>query len=102
MSEWVSDEWVNLHTKDIYKEWPGGLVYGLLEKASIFDNGPMYNFLSGIFATFDGVKRTSIVGTVDANKGDYIRWNGMEADISDWPAKVVSSASLPGLFYPAL
>ena len=103
MSEWISDQWVNLHTKDIYKEWPGGLVWGLLEKASIFDNTPMYDFLTGIFNTFpDGAKRASIVGTVDANNAAYLRWNGAEADVASWPAKVVSSASLPGLFSPAL
>ena len=103
MSEWLSHKWEYLHTKDIYQEWPGGLVAGLLEKPSIFDNTPMYEFLASTFDTFpDGVKRDSIVGTVDFNKAKYLTWNGMDINHDDWPAHVVSSASLPGLFYPAL
>ena len=107
MSEWVSSKWENLHTSDIYKEWPPGgavgLVKGLFHEHSIFDVTPMYSFLTGIFDEFpDGVRRTSIVGTVDANNGEYLRWDGSKMPKEDWPTHVVSSASLPGLFYPAL
>ena len=42
MSEWLSDTWAILHTSDVYVEWPGGLIWGLLEKSSIFDNRPLY------------------------------------------------------------
>ena len=52
MSEWLSTTWAGLHTRDIYVEWPQGLVYGLLEKSSIFDNTPLYRFLAEKFADF--------------------------------------------------
>lgn len=50
----------------------------------------------------DGVQRKSIVGTVDINTAEYLRWHGDQMPISEWPTHIVSSASLPGLFYPAL
>ena len=101
MSEWLSETWANLHTSDVYVEWPGGLVWGLLEKSSIFDNRPLYQLLTDIFKTFpEGVRRTSIVGTVDINDAEYLRWDGSQCDIADWPTRVVSSASLPSLFIP--
>ena len=103
MSEWVSDKWKNLHTHDIYKEWPGGLIEGLTEKSSLFDNTPIYEFLADCFSPFPkGVARQSIIGTVDINTAKYLTWSGMESSIDDWPQRVVSSASLPSLFYPAL
>ena len=63
----------------------------------------MYEYLAGKFATFpDGVKRTSIIGTVDINNAEYLTWDGTKCSAEDWPQRVVSSASLPSLFYPAL
>ena len=40
------------------------------------------------------------MGTVDANTGDYITWRLDESDFSQVPTKIVSSASLAGLFIP--
>uniref|UniRef100_A0A7S3MN87 PNPLA domain-containing protein n=1 Tax=Favella ehrenbergii TaxID=182087 RepID=A0A7S3MN87_9SPIT len=104
MSEWLSDEWNNLRTDSIWKWWPGGPVAGFNEK-SFMDDTPLIEFLSTTFAEFpEGVKREAMVGTVDANKGEYQRWylNEIAKDkFGDLgPRACTSSASLPGLFIP--
>ena len=86
MSEWLSMMWEDLRTIDIYREWPDGLVWGLLNKSSIFDNTPLYSFLEENFRYFPGgVQRTSIVGTVDINNAEYLRFNGEDTESTiDW------------------
>jgi len=74
MSEWLSDKWVNLTNPDVWTFWPGGLIEGLTTAPSLLDSTPLVNFLNEILGEFDGVKRHTIVGTVDANTGDYITY----------------------------
>ena len=43
MVEWISDKWAHLTTPDVYVDWkPAGIVTGLLTKAGIFDDSPLY------------------------------------------------------------
>lgn len=71
MSEWLSDTWNNLHTHDVWKWWPGGLVEGF-KGQSLVDDTPLVNYLTEIYKGFpEGVKRKSMIGTVDANNAHY-------------------------------
>ena len=57
--------------------------------------------MNDTYAQFpDGVKRHTIVGTVDANTGDYVRFRLDESSPDVLANKAASSASLPGLFPP--
>lgn len=104
MSEWLSDTWNGLSTKRIWQWYPGGPLAGFKEPG-IMDDTPLIEWVRDTYKSFDNqVKRSSIVGTVDANHGHYQTWK-----IDEIPADVfeelgshacASSASLPGLFIP--
>ena len=105
MSEWLSNKWNTLSTPAIWKWWPGGPVAGFKQQ-SFMDDTPLLEFLTSTFAEYpEGVKRKSMIGTVNANDGEYKRWFldeiPLDKTISDAPKQCVSSASLPGLFIPA-
>ena len=77
MSEWLSDMWQNhLHTHDVWKWWPCGVVCGITEKQALVDSTPLLEFLSSVLGEFkDGVLRYSMVGTVNANNAEYHRFH---------------------------
>lgn len=76
MSEWLSNEWNDvLRTHEIWKWWPGGIIAGLTTKQSLVDDTPMTSFLTDILSQFpDGVVRYAMVGSVNANDGEYMSW----------------------------
>ena len=76
MSEWLSKEWNDvLRTHEIWKWWPGGIIAGLTTKQSLVDDTPMTSFLTDILGQFpDGVVRYAMVGSVNANDGEYMSW----------------------------
>lgn len=106
MSEWLSTEWNDvLRTHDVWKWWPGGIIAGLTTKSSLVDDTPLTDFLKSVLQSFpDGVKRYSMVGSVNANNADYESWRldeiPLEKQLELVPKACVSSASLPGLFIP--
>jgi len=111
MSEWLSIMWnEHLHTHDVWKWWPGGIIAGLTTKPSIVDSTPLLEYLTGILTDMsmfpEGVLRHSIVGTVNIDNGYYKRFRLDEIPkdqfATEGPKQIVSSASLPGLFLPML
>ena len=106
MSEWLSSTWNDvLRTHDVWNWWPGGIIAGLTTKPSLMDDTALTEFITTILGEFkDGVKRYSMVGSVDANTADYRSWRldeiPKESQLSLVPKACVSSASLPGLFIP--
>jgi predicted acylesterase/phospholipase RssA len=97
MSEWLSDMWAGLTTKDVWKNWPGGIFEGLLLKNGVFNSEPLLNYLQSIFDGFDGIKRWSVVGTCDSNSGDFVTFDET-TPYDQWAYAVVSSASIPAVF----
>ena len=77
MSEWLSNEWENvLRTHEVWKWWPGGIIAGLTTKPSLVDDTPLTEFIAtNLFGAFpNGVQRYSMIGSVNANNGDYKSW----------------------------
>ena len=104
MSEWLSQTWNDLRTPDVWTWWPGGPIAGFSQQ-SLLDDTPLVEFLRETLGAFpDGVSRRTLVGTVDANNAAYVTWNLDEIPKDQFlevgPHKIVSSASLPGLFIP--
>ena len=104
MSEWLQDEWNNLRTPMIWQWYDGGILEGFHEQ-SFMDDTPLIEFLRDTYTGFpDGVKRETMVGTVDANNGHYKKWFLDEIPKDQFielgPHACASSASLPGLFIP--
>lgn len=104
MSEWVSDKWANLRTKDIWHFWDDnkwhGLVHGIFDESGILNDEPLLNFMADnlSFKGKYGDGRISIVAATSANTGEEVKMSSFDLPFEDWPRAVVSSASLPGLF----
>ena len=43
-TEWLSDEWNSITTSDIWVEWPGGPLAGLVQQGAV-DNSPALAFM---------------------------------------------------------
>ena len=100
-TEWGSDLWKNLHTSDVYKNWPLSIVEGLLTKGGIFDNTPLRDYLLNMLKGFDGeFKRRITVGSIDANTGDYFQFTQDNTDFLDFAKAATASASIPAVFPP--
>lgn len=68
----------NLHTHDVWKWWPGGIIAGLTTEQSILNSAPLLEYLTALLtdtSTFPGgVLRHTIVGTVNIDNGFYKRF----------------------------
>lgn len=89
----------NLTTDQIYKEWePHGILTGL-DKAGIFNNTPLYEFLHKYIDEGYYPKRDFDMACVDAISGNYVIFD----QNTEHPIKaVVSSSSIPFVFPPQI
>lgn len=99
MSEWLVEIWLNMTAEKTYKSWPLGAIDGLFFKSGFLDNSPMLEYITSIFNSFPGFQRKITVSAVDVENGEYVTFNDNdEGDFSDFPSKVVASASVPFVF----
>ena len=98
--DWLTDRWGKLTNPDVYKDWkPAGVVTGLT-KGGIYDNSPLYDYLTNAFKELGGkIYRKITMSCVDVNDGKYITFDESSPDI---PKSSLSSASIPGVFPPAV
>mmetsp|Transcript_17322 Transcript_17322/g.29135 ORF Transcript_17322/g.29135 Transcript_17322/m.29135 type:complete len:306 (-) Transcript_17322:238-1155(-) len=96
MLDFLSESWQNLENKDVYKNWRGGPVRGVIDESGIFNDQPLTEFLDGVYKAHDyKLQRKVEVSCVDVNSGSYITFNETATDIVK---SVVSSASIPFIF----
>ena len=50
LAQWMSDLWKNLHTSDIWKDWPLGKISGMTLKGGAVDNSPLLKYLQSLAA----------------------------------------------------
>mmetsp|Transcript_7391 Transcript_7391/g.8917 ORF Transcript_7391/g.8917 Transcript_7391/m.8917 type:complete len:215 (+) Transcript_7391:1-645(+) len=98
LAQWGSDTWKNLHTSDIWVEWPLGVASGALLMPGAVDNGPLLHFLQEIVSTFDGVKRRFVMGSVNVDTTEYVQFTQDNIELWEIPDAAVSSASIPFVF----
>ena len=95
MVEFLSNQWQTLTNGDVYKDWSGGLVNGVLFHSGVYDNSPLQSYLDRIFKEKGGPKRKMVVSAVDVNSGSYVLFNETEKELT---RAIVSSASIPFVF----
>lgn len=79
MSEWVSDQWSNLRTTDIWQFWDtdkklDGVEQALFHEQGVVNDQPLLDFL---YNTLDeighyGEGRHSVVAATSFNTGEYV------------------------------
>jgi len=74
MITFLTDLWTNVYQTEVMTRWkPFGIVEGVLEKAGLFDDSPLLDFLHEKVKEYGPVKdRHLIFNAADANSGSYV------------------------------
>ena len=63
--------WRDITRKDVYKTWPGGVLYSVISEPSIFNNDPLRKYLQRQLVGRK-ILRPFGLGTFNFNTGDYV------------------------------
>ena len=89
------DVWRTITSSNVYQEYRGGLINGLLYEPSLFDTSPLKDYLHEKFA--QPIMRKISIGSVNADVGRFLRFNE-SLSREDFITSVLASAALPALF----
>ena len=98
-SEFVFSLWNSLKGNDVFENWKGGIIYGLLWEEGIFNNQPLVDFVNSQIGN-RVVKRKVSFGTADANNAEYAiyDYNATQTMPTDYVMSAIASASIPFAF----
>lgn len=83
MAQWMSDMWRGLTTKDVWQEWPLGIISGAWLMQSLLDDAPFYVFLqSAIYKFSDYARRVTITAT-NVETGEYTEFDQTNTPFRD-------------------
>ncbi|KAL4481729.1 hypothetical protein ABPG74_007818 [Tetrahymena malaccensis] len=94
-ADWLINLWSGLKQKDVYKNFKGGIVQGLLYERGIFDSSPALELLKKV-ATKPAQRKINI-GTCNLRTGDLVRYNETSS-ISTLVSAALASGSVPTFF----
>ena len=52
MADWLVNRWSKLTSAQVYKDWNGGVVDGIFLQKGVYDNSPLVDYITGVFAEF--------------------------------------------------
>eukprot|EP00742_Colponemidia_sp_Colp-10_P001322 GILJ01001424.1.p1 GENE.GILJ01001424.1~~GILJ01001424.1.p1 ORF type:complete len:344 (-),score=68.19 GILJ01001424.1:81-1112(-) len=98
MADYLIQTWSEIKKSDVYRDWDGGLIEGVLIKPGLYDTSPLRTFLKSRLNT--GFKdRKLVVGATSLTTGLFTYWNEtQEAD--HLVESVMASSAIPGIFPP--
>jgi len=95
MSAWLTKMWEGVSKNDVYKNYPGGIIQGLLYEEGVFDTTPAYNFLMSK-VTRPLVRKVAL-GSTDMKSGEFFRFTEKYTD-ADIIESIMCSSAVPMLF----
>ena len=101
MVKMMESMWNDVRAHNFFKNWFFGAGEGLMMERGVFDNSPMYQFLTDKLAEIGSKipQRYISIGITEANEGIFftITEEKLQSikDIVNW---IVRSASMPGVF----
>ena len=95
MTAFLLDIWRNIQASDVYQDWPGGIIDGILFEPSIYDTTPLLNFLTQKFTK--PIQRKITIGSCNANNGSFVRFDESLSH-DDLITAVRASSAMPILF----
>jgi hypothetical protein len=63
--------WQNSANQRLWKDWPAGVVQGLVHQGGLYNNKPLKEFLASEFADLTPNQRFIDIGLTDVLTGDY-------------------------------
>jgi len=89
-------EWTTVNASVMFREWPGGVLQGLLAESGLFDNSQALDLVKGILSP--GFKdRKFTVGASALESGEYVTWDE-STPLDEFAQATVASGSIPGVF----
>ena len=95
MAAWVVNLWKNIKKSDIYTNYLGGIVQGLVFEESLFKTDPLRAFLNKQLTKNQQRKLT--VGVTNANTGEFERFDE-KLSVADTISALMASSAVPALF----
>ena len=95
MGKGLVELWRLLRNKEVYENWPGGPVDGILFRNGIFNTEPLRKLLKKYVNT--PMKRMLSITATDANKAERVVFNE-SLSIDEVIEACMSSSSLPAAF----
>lgn len=100
MADSLVKEWENIRSADVYEDWAGGLVAGLLFQQGIYSNAPSYKYIHDTLAR--PFLRNITVGVTNMNEGKFYNVLNTQLSHSDMVTAIIASGSPPFFFPPVL
>lgn len=93
--------WINAASSQLYKDWTGGIVDGLLFHGGLYNSEPLKDFLTTQFDQFTSERDTTI-GLVNYLSGEYEEFTQSHfTNKDDLVNLMFASFSIPLYFEPA-
>jgi len=98
MVDELADFWLTVKASDMYKNWAGGPVQGLLFESSLYNADPGMQYLKNHITK--PPQRYVAIGAANANKGTYKVFNNFEKSLEAQPflEAVMASNGIVGVF----
>ena len=88
--------WSNLNgSSNVMKDWPGGVVEGIVFRSGLYDTSPLLAYLTSTVQTAPA--RTVYMGSASLNSGQYKAFTNLTS-LSDWIKVAMTSSAIPGIF----
>jgi NTE family protein len=100
MTESYSDLMQNTVSHDIWKNWPGGPLEGLLFKRGLLNTEPFFDYVDGVMDGFSEFKRRFAIASANVATGEYEVFTQDNIEFLEVGVAAVSSSSIPGVFPP--
>ena len=100
-AEWLFGVWNDVTEKDVFTNWPGGILEGLFLKQGVFDNSNLFQFFREKLAGKEILKKISL-GVADMDTAKYVSCDYNYTALTDgYVDDVIASTAMP-LAFPAL
>ena len=100
-ADFMSHMWTGMQRNQLFKQWPHGIIESFTAPHSgLFDNSVVLEYLDKMVKE-KSLKRTLTAGAVDANTGQYIRYNSTGMPYED-VLKVVQGSGAYPVAFPAV
>ncbi|GAM26514.1 hypothetical protein SAMD00019534_096890 [Acytostelium subglobosum LB1] len=98
-AEFLTSRWMGITPEQIYVNWVGGLVDGLLLQKGIFNDAPLHKFLSDNLnlTALHQSTRGLLIGATNIDTGNFDIFEKTDPEIV---LGVQASSSIPGVFPP--
>jgi hypothetical protein len=91
----LNNFWTSFSYGQIYVDWPGGLITGLLLESGLYDSAPLKKTIAKL--TPSKFLRWTSVGATDLISGNYALFNSSGQTLSGMQSGILSSVTEPGI-----